>query len=791
MEYIYNKMSDYIIIVNDKGIISFCNKSFLNKFNYQNEDILNSNINKIINNEDIYNILNQSKEIDTVLKIYSNNNELINIKCNISKLNSSNETIIIGKQINSKPYTMEMLEDILDKMDTITFVLDNEERYLYANKALENLYNKKREDIIGTYNSDYWDEDMYKAIKKNNEEIIKMKSPKIFNEEFKIGNNRYLLESYKSAVFDKDENFKYIVGTTKNISLDRILSEELYKNYNSLIYKNGIRGFVNSQKYFKSVLNDICKSVLDYTNANRVTIWIYNKEEEYTESKLTLDASGKFFNNESRIPLNNEDLILLDKNNGFNIMLPVEQIDDKYITDDYKNMSYYGAYKIEIDDEFIGSVGISYTNDNKPKFNCDEYMSHICNRIGMIIKVSQISQERDIENKKRRDSENELEQYLNISVDIVAKVGRNGVLKNISPSCYNTLGWNKEELINTYLGNIIHPEDVDNFKHRDINKHQDGTLNRHISRLKHKNGHYIYLEWSSIYLKDEQLYITTARDITKKLEMEKEMKILEEAVKLESVKNEFLSNMSHEFRTPINIILGTMQVLNKNIENNNIEIDSLRRYSNYIKQNSYRLLRLVNNLIDINKMDVGSYKLNCYNNDIVSLVEDITLSVSDYIKGNNINLIFDTNIEEVVTNSDPDKIERIMLNLLSNAIKYTNDDGLIEVKLHGEKDKVVVSVKDSGIGIPKENLDSIFDRFSQVDDSLNRICEGSGIGLSLVKNLVEMHGGNIYVNSKVNEGSEFTFSIPITLGKDIDINSEERKLKHVERCNIEFSDIYN
>ena len=269
------------------------------------------------------------------------------------------------------------------------------------------------------------------------------------------------------------------------------------------------------------------------------------------------------------------------------------------------------------------------------------------------------------------------------------------------------------------------------------------------------------------------------------------MKILEEAVKLESVKNEFLSNMSHEFRTPINIILGTMQVLNKNIENNNIEIDSLRRYSNYIKQNSYRLLRLVNNLIDINKMDVGSYKLNCYNNDIVSLVEDITLSVSDYIKGNNINLIFDTNIEEVITNCDPDKIERIMLNLLSNAIKYTNDDGLIEVKLHGEKDKVVVSVKDSGIGIPKENLDSIFDRFSQVDDSLNRICEGSGIGLSLVKNLVEMHGGNIYVNSKVNEGSEFTFSIPITLGKDIDINSEERKLKHVERCNIEFSDIYN
>lgn len=234
-------------------------------------------------------------------------------------------------------------------------------------------------------------------------------------------------------------------------------------------------------------------------------------------------------------------------------------------------------------------------------------------------------------------------------------------------------------------------------------------------------------------------------------------------------------------------------MINKNIEKNNIQINDLKKHTNYIKQNSYRLLRLVNNLIDINKMDIGMYELRCSNKNIINIIEDITLSVADYTKNNKINLIFDTNDEEVITYCDPDKIERIMLNLLSNAIKYTQENGFIKVKINSTKEEIIVSVKDSGVGIPKDKLDVIFDRFGQVDGSFNRKCEGSGIGLSLVKNLVEMHGGEVHVNSKVNEGSEFVFSIPIKLKEENNDNECEldRKCKHVERCDIEFSDIYS
>ena len=134
---------------------------------------------------------------------------------------------------------------------------------------------------------------------------------------------------------------------------------------------------------------------------------------------------------------------------------------------------------------------------------------------------------------------------------------------------------------------------------------------------------------------------------------------------------------------------------------------NLIKYLDTIKQNSYRLLRLVNNLIDISRIDIGYYNLIPSNNNIISVIEDITLSVVDYVEDKNINLIFDTDIEEVVTSCDPDKIERVILNLLSNAIKYTSEHGTIEVNISHDVENVNVSVKDNGVGIPSDKLDII------------------------------------------------------------------------------------
>ena len=280
--------------------------------------------------------------------------------------------------------------------------------------------------------------------------------------------------------------------------------------------------------------------------------------------------------------------------------------------------------------------------------------------------------------------------------------------------------------------------------------------------------------------------------IKKRKEVEEEKKKLEETIQLESIRNEFFGNISHEFKTPLNIILGIVQLIDKNIELDNISKENLIRHVDIMKQNSYRLLRLVNNLIDISRIDIGYYNLQPSNYNIVKVIEDITLSIAEYVKHKKINLIFNTDVEEITLACDPDKIERVMLNLLSNAIKYTDDNGDIYVSLNKVNEDVVVSVKDSGVGIPNDKLELIFDRFGQANDILSRRCEGSGIGLSIVKSIVEMHGGKIEVFSEIGKGSEFVFNIPIKILEEENvILTCDNKDYHVEKCNIEFSDIYS
>jgi signal transduction histidine kinase len=261
----------------------------------------------------------------------------------------------------------------------------------------------------------------------------------------------------------------------------------------------------------------------------------------------------------------------------------------------------------------------------------------------------------------------------------------------------------------------------------------------------------------------------------------------------ETLRTDFFTNISHELRTPLNVIYSAEQMLYLAIENNELPNVKINKYTNMIKQNTYRLLRLINNLIDITKIDAASFTVNLINADIVKIVEDITLSVVGFIEHNSLNLIFDTEIEEKIVACDPDAIERIILNLLSNAVKFTNKDDSIYVNIFLENNNVLISVKDTGIGISEKMQETIFDRFVQVDKSLNRATEGSGIGLSLVKSLAEMHNGTISVKSKLGEGSEFILKLPdIKIAESEEVtNSYQTEEKFTNKVNIEFSDIYN
>ncbi|MGL4912947.1 MAG: sensor histidine kinase [Romboutsia sp.] len=256
------------------------------------------------------------------------------------------------------------------------------------------------------------------------------------------------------------------------------------------------------------------------------------------------------------------------------------------------------------------------------------------------------------------------------------------------------------------------------------------------------------------------------------------------------IQNDFICNISHELRTPVAVIISSSQLLDLKI-NNNIPIKNDKNM-NIIKQNSYRLLRLVNNIIDVARIDSGFMKLRLKNVEIISLLENLVLSIVPYATSKNLEVLFDTEEEELIMCVDPDKIERMVLNLLSNAIKFSNSKGKILATISKSDNCLLFSIKDEGIGIDQENLDNIFKKFTQVEDTMVRQNEGSGIGLSLVKSFADLHDGNICVSSILGKGSTFTIELPIrTLENEntytYNIDNSQNDLLNT---NIELSDIY-
>ncbi len=248
---------------------------------------------------------------------------------------------------------------------------------------------------------------------------------------------------------------------------------------------------------------------------------------------------------------------------------------------------------------------------------------------------------------------------------------------------------------------------------------------------------------------------------------------------------DFFTNVSHELRTPLSLILLQMDKMRANVGNP----QRLHQAIESVTVNSYRLTRLVNNLLDITKMEGGFMTLNLRSRDIVSELRAICESVQDYAAIRGIKLHFVSDINSLFIDLDRDKLDRIVLNLLSNAIKHTGDGGAITLGLQSLRDIVRIRVADTGDGIPEDQLEAIFDRFSQASNARSGSGEGCGIGLALVRSLTELHRGRIWVQSKPGGGSTFTVELPTTISdiKKTSLHIESYELNR--KVDMELSDL--
>ncbi|WP_241428604.1 sensor histidine kinase, partial [Clostridium saccharobutylicum] len=253
---------------------------------------------------------------------------------------------------------------------------------------------------------------------------------------------------------------------------------------------------------------------------------------------------------------------------------------------------------------------------------------------------------------------------------------------------------------------------------------------------------------------DETKKLILIKDNTSKVQTDEIRKEIENKKNEERMRTQFLSSISHDLKTPINVIYSAAQVEKIYIEKGNL--DALKKYNAISKQNCISLIKLTNNLIDNSRINSNYLVPRLEKVNIVDMIEEKVMSLVDYVKWNDIDLIFDTNVEECYLDIDKEFMDRIILNLVSNAVKFTQTNGKIYVIITEEENDVKISIKDNGSGMDQKFIDKAFNRYAVGQNSVRDVKSGTGIGLFVVKQLVELQDGIIYIQKNLDRGTNVT-----------------------------------
>jgi PAS domain S-box-containing protein len=431
--------------------------------------------------------------------------------------------------------------------------------------------------------------------------------------------------------------------------------------------------------------------------------------------------------------------------------------------------------------------------------NVSVKVSPICNAQGRIIAASAIV--RDITRQKQieeaiRLSEEKNRAIINNVGEAIIMVGENYRIETFNPAAERIFAYNSLEVIGKNM-NVLFPASsifgVDDFIYTNFLSRQ-GTMSGESQEIfaRRKDGSLfpVMISFSEMNLGDTRKFVGIIRDIT---EFKRVVEVMEQALEAaeaaNKAKSEFLASMSHEIRTPMNAILGMAELLSETSLN-----EEQKKYVEVFRSAGNNLLSIINDILDISKVETGQVELEKVSFNLQHLVEKTGEVLAIRAHQKNIELIIRF-MPGVPVNliGDSQRLRQILVNLIGNAIKFTHQGEIVitiarQSRDRGEIDsaenncQLTFSVADTGIGIPPDKLDVIFDRFTQVDTSRTGIYGGTGLGLTISKRLVLLMGGNIWVESEFGKGSVFTFSIPFALdsSQDSEIRHEQVELQEIK-----------
>jgi len=405
------------------------------------------------------------------------------------------------------------------------------------------------------------------------------------------------------------------------------------------------------------------------------------------------------------------------------------------------------------------------------RFWASGVVTAVRDQAGKLIGFSKVMRDMTERNKLTE----ERDRFFALSMDMLTIVNLDGRFQRVNPAFQEVLGFSEEELLNTSIFELVHPDDLE----ATLNGYQKLSLGEPIrfmeNRLRCKDATYKWVAWSCFPLPEDGVAFGVGRDTTEVRRMQEVLRLrADEMQAANKVKDEFLATMSHELRTPLTSILGWARLLDSNQLNEKERERAIR----VIQRNAEAQSRLVEDLLDVSRIITGKLKIDFQPVAFAAVTESAINSLRPAIDAKQLHLVTAIDPTAGPILGDRSRLEQIVTNLLSNAIKFTPAGGRIDVRLERSDSIVRLELKDTGIGIAPEHLPYIFERFRQVDSSTIRAHSGLGLGLAIVDYLVRQQGGSVSAESEaLGKGTTFRVEFPLISSEVIAARSELTKLE--------------
>jgi len=525
-----------------------------------------------------------------------------------------------------------------------------------------------------------------------------------------------------------------------------------------------IANLINSRLDLNHVLSRISRELGRVIDYDLGCVAIYEEEEDCLYIRHIYRKNGDDSSEGRFVPLDENNLIGWVALNRKPVYRPEIEKDDRFreiMKED--NLRSDIVVPMTAHDSLIGTVNIgSYRPNNFSDFDVD-LVAKFSRLTSIAVKNSILFEERKVLGQK----------YSNLmqnAKDIILLIDLSGKIVECSNSVTDIFGYSQRDLIGKEIFSYTLPERRDQST-KLFAKILQAEID-HLSSIPYlkKDGRTAYLDIDPIIMriKGHPYVLALGHDITERKFLEEKITVQNEELRdnnrklmeLDRMKSEFLGRVSHELRTPLSVIMAYVGALLEEDGNDPIEPETKGEFLKVISLQSNKLLSTINDLLDLSTVEVSGTTMNMSQGSINEILKISAMLIEPSARRKRIRVRLDLDRSLPIINFDPHRIQQICYNMLGNAVKFTREGEEVLVRSFGDEKEVTVAISDSGPGIDSEDIERIFDDFTQLDGGPTRLWEGMGIGLRLVKHYVELHGGRVWVESEEEKGSTFYFSIP-------------------------------